>query len=130
MEDHPNAARYRAMADAMSSGEVDVAAMLEGLSDDIEWWEIGRSEPIRGKHALVERMQDLADYTITFDIHDVVANDEHLIALGNAHATKGDQSFEYRTAEIYHTDPDGKVTHRWAFSDDTQAIIDFFGGST
>jgi ketosteroid isomerase-like protein len=38
----------------------------------------------------------------------------------------GDQSFTYRTAEIAHM-KDGKVTERWAFSDDTQRIIEFFG---
>jgi hypothetical protein len=99
----------------MSRGEVDVEAMAAGIADDIEWWEIGRSEPIRGKQALMERMQDMADVSITVDLHDVVANDEHLIAL------------VYRTAEIHHVDADGKLTHRWAFSDDTAAIIDFFG---
>jgi ketosteroid isomerase-like protein len=31
----------------------------------------------------------------------------------------------YRTAEIYHV-ADGKVTARWAFSDDTAAINEFF----
>jgi len=34
----------------------------------------------------------------------------------------------YRTAEIYHI-RDGKVTARWAFSDDTAAINEFFAGS-
>ena len=37
----------------------------------------------------------------------------------------GDRTLTYRTAEIYHM-RDGKVTERWAFSDDTQRIIDFF----
>jgi ketosteroid isomerase-like protein len=127
MADHPNAARYRAVAESIGRGEADMAVLLDSLSDDVEWWEIGRTEPIRGKQALVEHMTtDLSDYTITFDVHDVVANDEHLIALGNANATRGDKSFDYRTAEIYHTDADGKITHRWAFSDDTAAIIEFF----
>ena len=127
MADHPNAARYRAVAEAMSRGEGDMAAMFDDVADDIEWWEIGRSEPIRGKQALMERMQDLADVSITGDLHDVVANDEHLIALVTATATRGDESFTYRTSEILHVNADGKVTHRWAFSDDTEAIIDFFG---
>jgi hypothetical protein len=37
----------------------------------------------------------------------------------------GDDEFSYRTAEITHV-LDGKVFERWAFSDDTQVIIDFF----
>jgi len=39
----------------------------------------------------------------------------------------GDQTFSYRSAEIYHM-RDGKVTERWAFSDDTAAINAFFAG--
>ena len=35
------------------------------------------------------------------------------------------QTLDYRTTEIVHV-RDGKVTERWAFSDDTQKIIDFF----
>jgi ketosteroid isomerase-like protein len=124
MSDHPNAARYRQVAAAMQAG--DMSAMADGIADDIVWWEIGASEPVRGKQALMERMQALSDYAITVDLHDVVANDEHMIALGSATATRGDESLTYRTAEIYHVNADGKVTERWAFSDDTQAIINFF----
>ncbi len=125
MSDHPNAARYRQIAAAMDAG--DMAALAEGMADDIVWWEIGASEPVRGKQALMERMQALGDYNISGDLHDVVANDDHLIALLNVTATKADETLNYRTAEIYHVNADGLVTQRWAFSDDTQAIIDFFG---
>ncbi len=125
MSDHPNAARYRQVAAAMDAG--DMATLADGIADDIEWWEIGASEPVRGKQALMERMQALSDYNISGDLHDVVANDDHLIALLNVTAAKADETLNYRTAEIYHVNADGLVTHRWAFSDDTQAIIDFFG---
>ncbi len=124
MADHPNAARYRQVAAAMNAG--DISPMADAIADDIVWWEIGAPEPVRGKQALIERIQSLSDYAITVDLHDVVANDDHMIALGNNTATKGDDSLTYRTAEIYHVNADGQVTERWAFSDDTQAIIDFF----
>lgn len=48
-----------------------------------------------------------------------------MIGLVEATVGTGDQSFRYRTAEIAHME-DGKVTERWAFSDDTQRIIEFF----
>jgi ketosteroid isomerase-like protein len=54
-----------------------------------------------------------------------VANDDHTIALVDATATRGGKTFTYRTAEIYHI-RDGKIAERWAFSDDTAAIIAFF----
>ncbi len=124
MSDHPNAARYRQLTAALEAG--DMASLADDIADDIEWWEIGASEPVRGKQALLERMQAFAAYQISADLHDVVANDDHLIALLNVTASKGDESLSYRTAEIHHVNADGQVTERWAFSDDTQAIIDFF----
>jgi ketosteroid isomerase-like protein len=124
MEEHPNAAIVRRMTEAMSSGDMETAASL--VADNVVWHEIGAAEPVRGKTQLAARMADFPDATITYDIHDVVANDDHVIALGTAHATIGDRSLTYRTAEIFHVG-NGQVTARWAFSDDTKAITDFFG---
>ncbi len=58
----------------------------------------------------------------------MLANEEHAIALVTATATMGGKSLTYRTAEIYHV-KDGKVTARWAFSNDTGAINEFFAGT-
>jgi len=124
VSDHPNAARYRQLASAMRAG--DMKSLADSISDDIEWWEIGAPEPVRGKRALLDRMQALSSYEFSGDLHDVVANDDHMIALLNVTATKGDKSLSYRTAEIHHVNADGQIAKRWAFSDDTKAIIDFF----
>ena len=124
MEDHPNAALFRRMSQAADVG--DFSSYSDAIADDVEWWEIGADQPIRGKEALFERMQGLMGQgTISTDLHDVIANDEHLVALVNATAERGGRTLSYKTAEIYHV-RDGKVTHRWAFSDDTAAINDFF----
>jgi ketosteroid isomerase-like protein len=112
------------MSAAMDAG--DMSVLGTAIADDVVWWEIGASEPVRGKQALMEQMQGYGDYNISAQLHDVIANDDHLIALLSVSATKGDEALEYRTAEIHHFNADGQVTERWAFSDDTQAIIDFF----
>jgi hypothetical protein len=107
----------------------DVQAITETLADDVEWYEIGRSDPIRGKGALEERFSGgIPKWQITSDIHDILANEAHAIMLVTATATMEGQSFTYRVAEIYHV-RDGKITHRWAFSDDTQRINEFFAGT-
>jgi uncharacterized protein len=124
MAEHPNAAMVRKASEAMDSG--DLAAMAEMIDDDIVWHEIGRAEPRRGKAAVGATMAPGAtDYTITAKMHDVLANDEHTIILAEATATRGGKTLTYRTAEIYHI-KDGKITERWAFSDDTAAIAAFF----
>ena len=128
MADHPNAAKIRATA-AEVERTGDMSTAFEDISDDIVWHEIGSDEPIRGKQALMERFSGMPEgASIRTETHDVLANDEHAIQLVTATATMGDQELVYRTAEIYHV-RDGKITERWAFSDDTDRINKFFGGA-
>jgi len=123
MAEHPNATKYREVMEAMNAGHPEQAADL--MADDIVWWMIGSEEPLRGKQALMDSMSAFPGVDIKVDLHDVIANDEHLVALVNATATKDGRTFQYRTAEIHHV-KDGKITERWAFSDDTEAIAKFF----
>lgn len=123
-QEHPNATIIREGLEAFNRRDMQGYADL--LADDIVWHQIGSPEPLRGKQALADQMTtNTGDFDIVAEVHDVVANDEHGIALVNATARRGDQTFEYRTAEILHM-RDGKIVERWAFSDDTQAINEFF----
>jgi uncharacterized protein len=65
------------------------------------------------------------DYTITATTHDILANDDHAVLLAEATATRQGRTLTYRVAEIYHI-RNGRITERWAFSDDTAAITAFF----
>ena len=124
MSEHPNATVVREMNEAMSSGDMQGAASR--VADDVVWHVIGRAEPYRGKDQLAASMGEVADFDIKWELHDLLASDDHVIGLGTATATRDGRSLTYRTAEIYHV-RDGRVTERWAFSDDTKAITDFFG---
>lgn len=124
MAEHPNAAIFRETVEALNRG--DAAAMAARIADDVVWHYIGGTEPIRGKAAMAESLSPSSDeYSITATVHDVIANDDHTIGLVEATAVRGDKTFTYRTAEIMHV-TNGKVTERWAFSDDTAAIVAFF----
>ena len=123
MAEHPNATVVREMNEKMAAGDMEGAASR--VADDVVWHEIGRAEPRRGKADLAASMGDFEGYDIKWDVHDVTASDDHVIALGTAVASKDGKSLTYRTAEIYHV-KNGQVTERWAFSDDTKAITDFF----
>ena len=131
MAEHPNVALVRRAMQAMTEQDMSKAAQEMAvvdafMADDIVWHEIGRAEPRRGKAELRAAMMDGArDGTIAYEVHDVIANDDHAIALGTATATRGDQELVYRTAEIFHI-RDGRAVERWAFSDDTAAIVAFF----
>jgi ketosteroid isomerase-like protein len=131
MAEHPNAALVRRAMQAMneqdmSKAQQEMAVVDAFMADDIVWHEIGRAEPRRGKDELRTAMMEGArDWTITYEVHDVIASDEHAIALGTATAVRGDRTLRYKTAEVFHI-RDGKATERWAFSDDTAAIVAFF----
>jgi ketosteroid isomerase-like protein len=123
-----NVAVVKKALDAWASGDAEAAAAV--MTDDIEWHEIGNPNALHGKAALAERFNqpDAQSWSMKGDTHDVVANEDHAIALVTATATQGDRSLTYKVAEIYHI-RDGKISARWAFSDDTEAINKFFGGA-
>ena len=124
MGEHPNAAVVRELLAAFNAQDED--AIRARMAEDVKWHMIG-GETAEGLEALADTMGEAdEDFRIETDVHDIVASDDHVVALVNAKAIVGDQTFDYRTAEILHV-KDGKVTERWAFSDDTEAINSFFG---
>ncbi|HXV69899.1 MAG TPA: nuclear transport factor 2 family protein [Acidimicrobiia bacterium] len=124
MAEHPNVSVARELMEAFNAGDED--RIKARMADDVKWHMIG-GDTTEGLEALAAYMADAGDdFSITTDVHDIVGNDEHVVALVNATANVGGQTLNYRTAEIMHVE-DGKVTERWAFSDDTAAINEFFG---
>jgi ketosteroid isomerase-like protein len=98
----------------------------QALAEDVEWWDIGSPEPIRGRDAFIEQRRETAGlWEITANLHDVVANDTHVIGLIEATVERDDETLDYREAEILHV-RDGEFTHRWALGDDTEAIARIF----
>lgn len=123
MEEHPHVTVFRQAHESLQRGDMEAAAGL--LADDVVWHQIGGAT-LRGKEAVMASMEALEEADFTIDIHDVVGNDQHVVGLIEADVGMGDRRLRYRTAEIAHM-RDGQITERWAFSDDTQRIADFFG---
>jgi ketosteroid isomerase-like protein len=125
MAEHPHVAIFRRVHEQLQQGNFEAA--FDALDDDVVWHQLG-AETLHGKDAVVASMSGMEEFgadAFTIDVHDVVGNDEHVVGLVEATVRMGDQSFTYRTAEVAHM-KDGKLTERWAFSDDTQRIIEFF----
>ena len=120
--EHPNATWVREAFQAAIRGDPSV---VERIADDVEWHEIGRAEPVVGIEAVLEHLAAPTDWVIHPVVHDVVAGDTHAVVLINARATRAGRTLEYRVAEIYDL-RDGKVAKRWAFSDETERIVEFF----
>ena len=123
MGDHPNAALFRERFEAFNAGDAETFGA--GLAEDVVWHSIG-GETTHGREAVASSMSGMTGVEFEGTLHDVVGNDDHVVGLVEAHVKVGDKELSYKTAEIMHVS-DGKVTERWAFSDDTAAIADFFG---
>ena len=50
MEEHPNARLVRQALTAFNQGDFEQFAAM--IADDIKWYEVGASEPLRGKEAV------------------------------------------------------------------------------
>jgi hypothetical protein len=59
------------------------------------------------------------------NIHDMLANDEHGVALVNVSATRDGKSLDARIVHVFHM-RGGKMTEFWAISEDPQLFDEFF----
>ncbi|MCA1572712.1 MAG: nuclear transport factor 2 family protein [Chloroflexi bacterium] len=69
---------------------------------------------------LIEALDELGG-----ELHDVVANDEHVVALRRVTARKGDLKAAWHIIEVYHV-LDGRLDGVWAHSDPRDVVDDFF----
>ena len=126
---HPNLERARAGYEAFASG--DMATLNDVISDDIVWHIGGNnflSGDYEGKEAVFGFFGRLAEETggsFNAEIHDMLANDDHGVALVNESATRADKSLEGRSVHVFHMS-DGKMTEFWAFPEDQSLFDDFW----
>ncbi len=121
MTDHPNLERARAGYAAFASG--DMATVGDLMSDDIVWHSGGNNVltgDYVGKEAVLGyfgRLMQESGGSFKNDIHDMLANDDHGVALVAQSATRGGVSFEGNAVHIFHM-RDGKMTEFWSFPED------------
>jgi hypothetical protein len=124
MSEHPNVATTRAGIEAFVKG--DIAALTATIADDAVWHAPGNnpySGTFIGKEETMTRMGRLAQegVSISFDIHDVVGNDEHVVAMVDATVTKGSSSCHGRQVQVFHV-REGKLTEFWGYNEDQAAV--------
>ena len=129
MSGHPNLVRARAGYEAFATG--DLAAVSDLFSDDVVWHSGGNNVltgDYVGKDAVLGFFGLLVQETggsFKNDIHDMLANDEHGVALVTVSATRGGKSLEFRIVHVFHMS-DGKMTEFWAFPEDQSAFDEFW----
>ena len=129
MADHPNAELVRRGYDAFSKGDMDT--INEIFADDIVWHIPGRSPlagDYKGKNEVFGFFGQLAERsggTFSLDVHDILGNDEHVVAMTQERAERGGQSLDVHGVHVWHV-RDGKAVEFWGVTDDAYAEDDFW----
>jgi ketosteroid isomerase-like protein len=101
-------------------------------SPDIVWYSAGTSQidgVFTGRDEVFEwfaRLQKEAGGTQRVEIHDALANDEHIVALVQWSARRGDRKLDQRAVHVFHVNPEGQLTEFWGFTEDTDAWNEFW----
>jgi ketosteroid isomerase-like protein len=115
--EHPNAAAYRRTADAFRAG--DLTALRALFDPDVVWHVPGhnaRAGDVRGLDAVVALLTGLpAGYTISE--HDVLGNDEHVVALSYMGVRRPDVELVTRVVNVFHF-RHGRQVERWFYPED------------
>jgi hypothetical protein len=129
--EHANVEAARASIEAMMKG--DLQAMAAGIAEDAVWHVPGAHRfagDYRGRENITGRFQTMAEAGTSLmvdEIHDIVGNDEHVVAMVRTTLTAPAGTSSQGSIWIFHV-ADGKATEFWARNDD-QAAIDALIGS-
>lgn len=121
---HPNAKLYLRLTEAFRDG--DVHALESALSPDVRWREAGSPVELGRADVLARLTQDLRHVQGRLDVHDVLADDEHVVAMIRvALRTDDGAEVDYPAIEVLHV-VDGLITDRWSFMDANPPQVEEF----
>ena len=128
MAEHPDAQLVRQGYDAFIAG--DMEWLNEHFAETIVWHVAGNNAlagDYRGREEVLAFFaRSVRAATPNFDVHDVVAGEDHTVALVNIRFTRTDngRTFEGRTVQVLHIE-NGKALESWTLAED-QAGLDTF----
>jgi ketosteroid isomerase-like protein len=130
MAEHPNVARIRDGYAAFAKG--DFAVLNDLFAEDLLWHDAGRNQlsgEYRGREAvygLFGKLMEVTEGSFHIDLHAVLADDEHGVALVVIAASRGGRSIEVNEAHVFHM-RDGRVVEFWNASTDMYAADELLG---
>jgi uncharacterized protein len=129
MADHPNLDLMRRGYAAYQAGDMDTINSL--FADEVVWHVAGRSQlagDYTGKEQVFGffgKLQELSQGTSAVEVHDLLANDDHGVAIVTESATRNGRSHQGRATHVLHL-RDGKVTEFWDAQVDQYAADEFW----
>ena len=83
-------------------------------------WHLPGAHPLAGEHcgaeAVLAAMRGF-DGSVELELHDVVGNDAHVVALLKARGERKGRTYNAMEADIFHV-RDGLIAEFWSFSED------------
>jgi uncharacterized protein len=129
LPEHPNAEVFQRAFRAFTAGDMDKLA--EVFADDVVWHTAGRN-PISGdfvgREAAFQSFGQLFERsggTYRPEVHDVLANDQHTVAVLHATAQRDGKTLDRNYVIVFHI-TDGKITEAWEADTDQAAWDDFW----
>lgn len=126
---HPTEDLLRRGFEAFGKG--DMATIAELFADDVVWHVPGNN-PLSGDHkgrdsvlAFLGKSAELSGGTLKLEVHDILANDEHGVALTRGSAQRGGKSLDNNGVQVFHI-RDGKVVESWLYAGDPAANDEFW----
>jgi hypothetical protein len=123
----PNAELAGRVHAAIVSADLD--AMRELFAPDVVW-HVGGHGPLAADYqgvaavlGMFGRTYDMAGGTLAYDVHDVIAGDEHTVVLLTVRASIAGRDLADKAAHVCHV-RDGKVSEVWALHWDQAAVDD------
>jgi ketosteroid isomerase-like protein len=124
-----NAATIRRGYEYFNTGNLKDLTQI--FAEDVVWHGGGRGRfagDKRGRDATFAYFGQLGELTggsFRAELHDLVANEEHVVGLHTATGQRGGTSLNVKEALVFHL-RDGQVVEAWEHHDDSQAWDEFF----
>ena len=132
MGDHPNADLARRGYKAF--GEGDMETLTELIAENAVWHMGGDSAlagDYKGQEAifgLFGKLGEMSEGTFSIDVHDILANDDHIVVLTTAKAGgSSGKTFSSHSADTSHVN-NGQITEYWTFGSDQAGFDAYFSG--
>ena len=129
MAEHPNVALIKRWYKAFAEGNYP-PIIADLLAEDVVWHLPGR-HPLSGDHrgrdavmAAILRFDELSA-SLQLEVHDVLASDEHAVALLRATGTREGKRYDGLEIDVFHI-RGGRVTEFWSFSEDQRVTDEFW----
>jgi hypothetical protein len=129
MADHPNVATFRSIYAAFTSG--DMATLATFFDEGVVWHTPGR-HPLAGTYegraatlASFAEEFELSGGTYGVEVRNVLANDDHIVALLHATADREGKRLDQDYAIVFEV-RGGKVRVAWEVWKDQPAVDDFW----